>query len=133
MREEPSTTSEKWLISTVEKQANIVGIKMPEVGIFNSSTPNAFATGASKNSSLVAVSSGLLDAMDQDEIEAVVGHEMAHILNGDMVTMALIQGVINSFVFFFAKIAAWGIANFLKNHIKFLKSSKRIKLNPIYF
>ncbi|MCL6415506.1 protease HtpX [Aestuariirhabdus sp. Z084] len=100
----PSNNVEKWLLSTVEKQAQIVGIKMPEVAIFPSSQMNAFATGASKNSALVAVSQGLLDNMDQGEIEAVVGHEMSHVANGDMVTLTLIQGVVNTFVVFLSRI-----------------------------
>jgi heat shock protein HtpX len=100
----PSNNMEKWLISTVEKQAKIVGIKMPEVAIFPSAALNAFATGASKNKALMAVSQGLLDNMAQGEIEAVVGHEMSHIANGDMVTLALIQGVVNTFVIFLSRI-----------------------------
>ncbi|MDX2504181.1 MAG: protease HtpX [Gammaproteobacteria bacterium] len=100
----PSTNMEKWLINTVEKQAEIVGIKMPEVAIFPSAAMNAFATGATKNKALVAVSQGLLDNMAQGEIEAVVGHEMSHVANGDMVTLALIQGVVNTFVVFLSRI-----------------------------
>jgi len=100
----PRSNMEKWLMSTVEKQAKIVGIKMPEVGIFPSPAMNAFATGASKNNALMAVSQGLLDNMAQGEIEAVVGHEMSHIANGDMVTLALIQGVVNTFVVFLSRI-----------------------------
>jgi len=100
----PSTNIEKWLINTVEKQAAIVGIKMPEVAIFPSPQMNAFATGASKNNALVAVSQGLLDNMAQGEIEAVVGHEMSHVANGDMVTLTLIQGVVNTFVVFLSRI-----------------------------
>jgi heat shock protein HtpX len=100
----PSNNLERWLISTVEKQATIVGIKMPEVAIFPSAAMNAFATGASKNNSLMAVSQGLLDNMSQGEVEAVVGHEMSHIANGDMVTLALIQGVVNTFVVFLSRI-----------------------------
>ena len=100
----PRTNIEKWLISTVEKQAKIVGIKMPEVAIFPSSAMNAFATGASKNNALVAVSQGLLNNMSQGEIEAVVGHEMSHVANGDMVTLTLIQGVVNTFVVFLSRI-----------------------------
>ena len=100
----PVSNVEKWLISTVEKQAKIVGIKMPEVAIFPSSAMNAFATGASKNKALMAVSQGLLDSMSQGEIEAVVGHEMSHIANGDMVTLALIQGVVNTFVVFLSRV-----------------------------
>jgi len=100
----PSSNVEKWLVSTVKKQASIVGIKMPEVAIFPSSAMNAFATGPSKNNSLMAVSQGLLDNMAQGEIEAVVGHEMSHIANGDMVTLTLIQGVVNTFVVFLSRI-----------------------------
>ncbi|MDC6455858.1 protease HtpX [Candidatus Pseudothioglobus singularis] len=100
----PSSNVEKWLIETVKKQSKIVGIKMPEVAIFPSSYMNAFATGASKNNALVAVSQGLLDNMTQGEIEAVVGHEMSHVANGDMVTLTLIQGVVNTFVIFFSRV-----------------------------
>lgn len=101
---EPRTNVEKWLISTVEKQAKIVGIKMPEVAIFPSEAMNAFATGANKNNALMAVSQGLLNSMSKGEIEAVVGHEMSHIANGDMVTLALIQGVVNTFVIFLSRV-----------------------------
>ncbi len=100
----PRSNIERWLIDTVEKQAKIVGIKMPEVAIFPSPAMNAFATGASKNNALMAVSQGLLDNMSQGEIEAVVGHEMSHIANGDMITLALIQGVVNTFVVFLSRI-----------------------------
>lgn len=102
--ETPSTNVEKWLVDTVEKQAKIVGINMPEVAIFPSSAMNAFATGASKNNALVAVSQGLLDSMNKGEVEAVVGHEMSHVANGDMVTLTLIQGVVNTFVIFFSRV-----------------------------
>ena len=101
---EPKTNIEKWLMTTVQNQAKIVGIKNPEVAIFPSSQMNAFATGASKNNALVAVSQGLLDNMSQGEVEAVVGHEMSHVANGDMVTLALIQGVVNTFVVFLSRI-----------------------------
>ena len=100
----PSNNVEKWLLDTVKKQSKIVGIKMPEVAIFPSPQMNAFATGASKNKALVAVSQGLLDTMSQGEIEAVVGHEMSHVANGDMVTLTLIQGVVNTFVIFFSRV-----------------------------
>ena len=100
----PSSSIEKWLITTVEKQAKIVGVKMPEVAIFPDSSMNAFATGANKNNALMAVSQGLLNNMTQGEIEAVIGHEMSHIANGDMVTLALIQGVVNTFVVFLSRI-----------------------------
>ena len=100
----PSNNIEKWLIEIVANQSKTVGIKMPEVAIFPSSQMNAFATGASKNNALVAVSQGLLDNMTQGEIEAVVGHEMSHVANGDMVTLTLIQGVVNTFVIFFSRV-----------------------------
>ena len=96
--------TEQWLVDTVAKQAQAVNIGMPEVGIFNNSQPNAFATGWNKNKALVAVSSGLLQNMNQDEVEAVLAHEIGHVANGDMVTLALIQGVVNAFVMFFARI-----------------------------
>ncbi|MDA8981081.1 protease HtpX [Candidatus Thioglobus sp.] len=102
--ENPSNNVEKWLLETVKKQSKIVGIKMPEVAIFPSPQMNAFATGASKNKALVAVSQGLLDSMSQGEIEAVVGHEISHVANGDMVTLTLIQGVVNTFVIFFSRV-----------------------------
>ncbi|MDA9336200.1 protease HtpX [Candidatus Pseudothioglobus singularis] len=100
----PKNNMEKWLIETVKKQSKIVGIRMPEVAIFPSNQMNAFATGASKNNALVAISQGLLDNMAQGEIEAVVGHEMSHVANGDMVTLTLIQGVVNTFVIFFSRV-----------------------------
>ncbi|MBS9777975.1 MAG: protease HtpX [Gammaproteobacteria bacterium] len=104
--ETPQDATEQWIYSTVEKMSAELGIKMPEVGIFHNDAPNAFATGASKNSSLVAVSTGLLQVMSRDEVEAVIGHEMAHVNNGDMITSTLLQGVLNTFVYFFARIAA---------------------------
>jgi len=102
--EQAQNQTEQWLVDIVAKQARKAGIDMPEVGIFESPDANAFATGMTKNSSLVAISTGLLQAMSQDEVEAVVGHEISHVANGDMVTMALMQGVINTFVYFFATI-----------------------------
>lgn len=102
--ETPASSQEQWLASTVEMQAREAGIKMPELGIFNSPQPNAFATGMNKNAALVAVSQGLLDHMTQDEVEAVLGHEISHIANGDMVTLTLIQGVVNTFVIFFSRV-----------------------------
>jgi len=95
-----------WLVSTVERFAQQAGVKTPEVGIYEG-PPNAFATGASKNSALVAVSTGLLESMTRDEIEAVIGHEVAHVANGDMVTMALIQGVMNTFVVFLSRVIGY--------------------------
>ena len=102
--EAPATHQEAWLVSTVARYAKHSGIGMPEVGIFDSMEVNAFATGMNKNKALVAVSSGLLQQMTQEEAEAVIGHEIAHIANGDMVTLALIQGVVNTFVIFIARI-----------------------------
>jgi len=96
--------TEQWLLSVVEHHARAVGVGMPEVGIFNSPEPNAFATGASRNSALVAVSTGLLQRMSRPEIEAVLGHEMTHVANGDMVTLTLVQGVVNTFVLFLARV-----------------------------
>ncbi|MCK9396737.1 MAG: protease HtpX [Methylobacter sp.] len=100
----PQNQTEQWLLDIVAKQARQAGIGMPEVGIFQTPESNAFATGMSKNSALVAVSTGLLQNMDADEVEAVVGHEISHVANGDMVTMALMQGVVNTFVYFFATV-----------------------------
>ena len=95
-----------WLVSTVERFAEQAGVKTPEVGIYEG-PPNAFATGAFKNSALVAVSTGLLESMTRDEVEAVIGHEVAHVANGDMVTMALIQGVMNTFVVFLSRVIGY--------------------------
>ncbi|MDP5039056.1 MAG: protease HtpX, partial [Candidatus Gracilibacteria bacterium] len=110
------SSKEKLVFDIVEKISSNNNIKMPEVGIYESPEPNAFATGATKNSSLVAVSTGLLDLMTEDEIEGVISHEMAHILNGDMITMTLIQGVINSFVIFLSRIIASVVDNYLKSN-----------------
>ena len=101
---QPRNEPEQWLVNTVRKQADKVGIKMPEVGIYEAPEINAFATGMTRNSSLVAVSSGLLRNMTRDEAEAVLAHEVSHVANGDMVTLTLIQGVVNTFVMFFARI-----------------------------
>ena len=103
---QPANEAEAWLVQTVQNQARQWNIKMPEVAIYNSPEPNAFATGPSKNNSLVAVSTGLLEHMTRDEVEAVLAHEMAHVGNGDMVTLALIQGVVNTFVVFLARIVS---------------------------
>jgi heat shock protein HtpX len=102
--ERPQNQTEQWLIDIVARQAGQAGIGMPEVGIFQTPEANAFATGMSRNSALVAVSTGLLQNMNADEVEAVVGHEISHVANGDMVTMALMQGVVNTFVYFFATV-----------------------------
>jgi len=101
---QPANPTEQWLLGTVKRQAEQAGIGMPEVGIFDSPQPNAFATGMSRNNALVAVSSGLLQNMDADEVEAVLAHEVTHVSNGDMVTMGLIQGVINTFVIFLSRV-----------------------------
>ncbi len=105
--ETPKNADEKWLLETVNRLAEKAGIKTPEVAIYDSPEPNAFATGMTRNSSLVAISTGLMRSMRQNEVEAVLGHEVAHVANGDMVTMALLQGVLNTFVIFFAKVVAW--------------------------
>ena len=104
--ENPSTNEETWLVNTARRQAELAGIGMPEVAIYDSPEINAFATGANKNNALVAVSTGLIRSMNRDEAEAVLGHEVSHVANGDMVTLALIQGVLNTFVYFFARIVA---------------------------
>jgi heat shock protein HtpX len=102
--EQPRSSTEQWLVSTVQRQAKEAGIGTPEVGVFNSPQPNAFATGMKRNDALVAVSTGLLNHMNSDEVEAVLGHEVAHIANGDMVTMGLLQGVVNTFVIFLSRV-----------------------------
>jgi heat shock protein HtpX len=102
--DQPANATEEWLVSTVRAQAQQMGIGMPEVGIFDSPEPNAFATGARRDAALVAVSTGLLQKMKPAEVEAVLGHEIAHVANGDMVTLTLIQGVVNTFVIFLARL-----------------------------
>ena len=109
---QPRTADEAWIVQTVQRLAERAGIGMPEVGIYEGE-PNAFATGAFKNSALVAVSTGPLSGMTRDEVEAVLGHEVAHIANGDMVTMTLIQGVVNTFVIFLSRAIGFAIDNFL--------------------
>lgn len=104
--ENPTNQDEAWLLSTVERLAMQWNLKTPQVAIYDSPDPNAFATGARKNASLIAVSTGLMQCMTKDEVEGVLGHEMAHIGNGDMVTMTLIQGVVNTFVVFFSRLIA---------------------------
>ena len=101
---QPANATERWLLDTVRAHAEQAGIRMPEVGIFDSPQPNAFATGARRDHALVAVSTGLLRNMRQNEVDAVLGHEIAHVANGDMVTLTLIQGVVNTFVIFLARI-----------------------------
>jgi len=105
--EHPSNQTEQWLVNTVARLAKQAGIGMPEVGIFNMPDPNAFATGMNRNNALVAVSTGLLQAMGEDEVEAVLGHEISHVANGDMITLSLMQGVVNTFVYFFASIIGY--------------------------
>ena len=110
---EPQNADEAWIVETVRKLSEKAQIGMPEVGIFEGA-PNAFATGAFKNSSLVAVSTGLLQGMTREEIEAVLGHEIAHVANGDMVTMTLIQGVMNTFVVFLSRVIGYAVDSFLR-------------------
>jgi heat shock protein HtpX len=110
----PANSTEQWLVSTVAQLAQRAGIGMPEVAVYEGE-PNAFATGAFKNSALVAVSTGLLQSMNRDEVEAVLGHEVAHIANGDMVTLTLIQGVVNTFVVFLARVVGFFVDNMLRS------------------
>ena len=114
--EQPRNEGEAWLYNTVKRQAEAAGIRMPEVGIYDAPEINAFATGPSRNNSLVAVSTGLLRAMDRDEAEAVLAHEVSHVANGDMVTMALIQGVLNTFVIFLARVVGRIIDSWLSGN-----------------
>ncbi|MGH8228642.1 MAG: protease HtpX, partial [Steroidobacteraceae bacterium] len=102
--EQPTSPAEQWLVSTVRSHAQAAGVGMPEVGVFQSPEPNAFATGPRRDSALVAVSTGLLQRMSEDEVRAVLGHEITHVANGDMVTLTLIQGVVNTFVIFLSRI-----------------------------
>ncbi|PKN72585.1 MAG: protease HtpX [Candidatus Cloacimonetes bacterium HGW-Cloacimonetes-3] len=112
----PGTTNPKaaYLLATIEGMANQQGIKTPEVGIYNSKDANAFATGASANNALIAFSSGIIDRLSEDELAAVAGHELSHITNGDMVTMTLLMGIVNTFVMFFARVIAFAIDNSLR-------------------
>lgn len=109
----PHNAGEQWLVSTVRELSQKAGIGMPEVGIFSSASPNAFATGWNRNNALVAVSTGLLQRMDKEQVKAVLGHEIGHVANGDMITLTLIQGVVNAFVMFFARI----VGNFVDRAI----------------
>lgn len=113
--EEPQNQTEKWLLETVHRQAELAGIGMPEVAIFDAREMNAFATGMKRNDALVAVSAGLLQNMDRGEVEAVLAHEISHVANGDMVTLALIQGVLNTFVIFLSRLAAGLIDSVLRS------------------
>jgi len=105
--DEPRGDVERWLVSTVHAQAKAAGIEKPEFGIFEHPSPNAFATGWNRNSALIAVSSGLLRHMERGEVEAVIGHEVSHVANGDMVTLALIQGIVNTFVIFLSRVVGF--------------------------
>ncbi|MFW6094186.1 MAG: protease HtpX [Pseudomonadota bacterium] len=105
--EQPGNDAERWLLSTVARLAAKAGIATPEVAVFPSNEPNAFATGANRNKALVAVSVGLMESMRPDEVEAVLGHEIGHVANGDMITLALIQGVVNTFVLFLARLVGF--------------------------
>lgn len=113
--ETPSTSTEVWLVDSVARLAKDAGLPMPEVAIYEGE-PNAFATGASKNNSLVAVSTGLLQGMTREEVEAVLAHEVAHIANGDMVTLTLIQGVVNTFVIFLSRVVGYAVDSFLRRN-----------------
>jgi heat shock protein HtpX len=104
---QPRSDIEIWLVNTVKKQASQAGIGMPEIAVFESDSPNAFATGMNKNNALVAVSTGLLQTMKRDEVEAVLGHEISHVANGDMITLSLIQGIVNTFVIFISRIVGY--------------------------
>jgi len=111
---QPANDAEAWLVQTVSHQAQAAGIGMPEVAIFPSDTPNAFATGARRDAALVAVSTGLLRGMTKDEVEAVLAHEVSHVANGDMVTLTLLQGVVNTFVIFLSRVVGYAVDQFLR-------------------
>ncbi|MDC9588689.1 protease HtpX [Xenorhabdus sp. XENO-10] len=128
--EEPSNETEAWLMETVRRQAGQVGITMPQVAIYDALDINAFATGARRNASLVAVSTGLLDNMSRDEAEAVIAHEISHIANGDMVTMTLLQGIVNTFVIFISRFIAKAAADFFSGNDDENKSSNG---NPVVY
>jgi heat shock protein HtpX len=114
--EQPRSEAERWLVETVRRQADRAGIGMPEVALYEAPEPNAFATGANRNSALVAVSSGLLQTMDADEVEAVLAHEVSHVANGDMITLTLIQGIVNTFVIFVARIVGFVVDRALQGN-----------------
>ncbi|WP_237386882.1 protease HtpX [Xenorhabdus sp. Sc-CR9] len=128
--EKPSNETEVWLMEIVRRQADQVGITMPQVAIYDALDINAFATGARRNASLVAVSTGLLNNMSRDEAEAVIAHEISHIANGDMVTMTLLQGIVNTFVIFISRIIAQAAASFLSSNDDESESSNG---NPIVY
>ncbi|PHM38035.1 protease HtpX [Xenorhabdus innexi] len=129
--EKPSNEMEFWLMETVRRQSDQVGITMPQVAVYDAPDINAFATGARRNASLVAVSTGLLNNMSRDEAEAVIAHEISHIANGDMVTMTLLQGIVNTFVIFISRIIAQAAASFLSNSDDESESSSNG--NPIVY
>jgi heat shock protein HtpX len=112
--EQPRTSTEQWLVETVRRQAKQAGIGMPEVAIYDAPDVNAFATGMNRNNALVAVSTGLLEHMSREEAEAVLAHEVSHVANGDMVTLTLIQGVVNTFVIFLARVIGYAVDSFLR-------------------
>ncbi len=114
--EQPRNATESWLVETVRRQAKQAGIGMPEVAIYDSPEMNAFATGANRNEALVAVSTGLLQQMSREEVEAVLAHEVSHVANGDMITLTLIQGVVNTFVIFLARVIGGFIDSFLRGN-----------------
>ena len=124
---QPANQSQRWLLERVEFYAKKMSLPIPEIGVYQSSEVNAFATGASKKSALVAFSVGLLETMDKEEADGVIGHEMAHIANGDMVTLALIQGVVNTFVIFLSRVAAYVVGGMLN------RGSNRNSLGFSYF
>ncbi|MCZ4058273.1 protease HtpX [Pantoea sp. LMR881] len=128
--EQPRNETERWLVDTIGRQAQQVGIKMPQVAIYHAPDINAFATGARRDASLVAVSTGLLQNMSRDEAEAVLAHEVAHIANGDMITMTLIQGVVNTFVIFISRILAQIAAGFMSGNREDEESSNG---NPLVY
>ncbi|MBI6547882.1 protease HtpX [Xenorhabdus lircayensis] len=129
--EKPSNEIEAWLMETVRRQSDQVGITMPQVAIYDALDINAFATGARRNASLVAVSTGLLNNMSRDEAEAVIAHEISHIANGDMVTMTLLQGIVNTFVIFISRIIAQAAASFLSSNDN--ESENSNNGNPIVY
>lgn len=114
--EQPRNATEQWLLATVRRQAQAAGIAMPEVAVYDAPEINAFATGANRNAALVAVSTGLLQHMDEDQAEAVLGHEISHVANGDMVTMALLQGVLNTFVIVLARVVGGIVDGYLSGN-----------------
>ncbi|AOM40350.1 protease HtpX [Xenorhabdus hominickii] len=129
--EKPANETEAWLMETVRRQSDQVGITMPQVAIYDALDINAFATGARRNASLVAVSTGLLNNMSRDEAEAVIAHEISHIANGDMVTMTLLQGIVNTFVIFISRIIAQAASSFLSSNDDESESSSNG--NPIVY